>query len=184
MEQQLAEEQIKPNKLAFQVAISFAIYIIILTVVMRVLEIDAQATDVPWYQTVLVVLLSWVTYIYAIFYAQKKHKEDLGGYMSYGRAFSTGFKVAAYAGLFIGILMFIYYQFIDPAGLQKMTDTAIANADGDEQKIKGIEMMADYMIYFTAFGAAIMYAIVGLLISLITAAFLKKDRPLHLDDPA
>ncbi len=179
MEQQLAEEQIKPNKLAFQVAISFAIYILILTVVMRVLNIDPQATDVPWYQTAIAILLSWATYVYAIFYAQNKHKQDLGGFVSFGRAFSTGFKVAAYAGLFIGILMFIYYKFIDAAGLQQIIDNSIAKADGNEQQIKGIEMMSKYMIYFTAFGAAIMYAIVGLLVSLITAAFIRKDRPLH-----
>jgi hypothetical protein len=182
MEQQLLQEQKKPNALAFQVAISFAIYILILTVVMRILKIDPQGVNVPVYQTILSVLLAWGTFIFAIYYAQNKHKQELGGFITYGRAFSTGFKVAAYAGLFIGILMFIYYQFVDPGAMTQIMDNAIAKADGDENKIKGIEMMSKYMIIFTVFGAAIMYAVVGLIISLITAAIIKKDRPAHFDD--
>lgn len=181
MEQQLLQEQKKPNALAFQVAISFAIYVLILTVLMRILKINPQGIDVPVYQTVLSILLAWGTFIFAIYYAQNKHKQDLGGFVTYGRAFSTGFKVAAYAGLFVGLFMFLYYQFIDPGAMTEIIDTAIAKANGNEQQIKGIEMMSKYMIIFTVFGAAIMYAVVGLIISLITAAIVKKDRPVHFD---
>lgn len=181
MEQQLLQEQKKPNALAFQVAISFAIYILILTVAMRILKINPQAIDVPVYQTVLSIFLAWVTFIFAIYYAQNKHKQELGGFVTYGRAFSTGFKVAAYAGLFISVLMFIYYQFIDPAAMTEMLDLAIEKANGDEKQIQGIQMMSKYMTVFTVFGTAITYAIVGLIISLITAAIVKKDRPVHFD---
>lgn len=37
------------------------------------------------------------------------------------------------------------------------------------------------MTVFTVFGTAITYAIVGLIISLITAAIVKKDRPVHFE---
>jgi len=184
MEQQLREEQIKPNTLAFQVAISFAIYILILTVVMRMLKIDPQGIDVPTYQIVVSSILTWGAFIFAIFFAQNQHKKELGGFVTFGRAFSTGFKVSAYAGLFIMVLLTIYYKLIDEAAIKGMMDTAIAKANGNEQQIQGIEMMEKYMAYIVPFSSAIIFALAGLIISLITGAIIKNDRPLHFEDPA
>jgi hypothetical protein len=183
MEQELLQEQKKPNTLAFQVAISFAIYTLILIVVMRILNIDPQAVNVPVWLTVLSIILSWATFIFAIFYAQNKHKKELGGFMTFGRAFSTGFRVSAYAGLFIAILMFVYYQFIDQAAITQMIDNAIAKANGNEAQIAGLGKMVGYMAILTAFSAGIMYTIVGLIVSLITGAIVKNDRPLHYTEP-
>lgn len=182
MEQQILQEEKKPNALAFQVGISFAIYVLILTIVMRMLKIDPQGIDVPVYQIVVSSILTWGAFIFAIFYAQNKHKKDLGGFITYGRAFSTGFKVAAYSGLFMMILLIIYYQFIDPAAITQMMDTAIAKANGNEQQIKGIEMMGKYMGYFVPFSSAIVFTLAGLVISLISAAILKKERPAHFNE--
>ena len=181
MEQQLLQEQKKPNALAFKVAIIFSAYILLLIVVMRLLNINPQAIDVPVYQTVISTLLSWATFIYAIFYVQTTHKKELNGFITFGRAFSAGFKTAAYSGLFIAIFMFLYYQFIDPAAMVEMMDIAVQKANGDENQIKGIEMMRSYMPMVTAFSAGLMYSIVGLLASLITAAIIKKDRPAHFE---
>jgi hypothetical protein len=181
MEQQLLQEQKKPNALSFQVAIIFATYILILTVLMRIMKMDPQGIDVPTYQVVISSVLTWGAFIFAIFYAQNKHKKELEGFITYGRAFSTGFKVAAYSGLFIMILLVVYYQFIDQAAITQMMDTAIAKANGNEQQIKGIEMMAKYMAYVVPFSSAIVFSLAGLVISLISAAIVKKDRPVHFD---
>jgi hypothetical protein len=62
-----------------------------------------------------------------------------------------------------------------------MMDTAIAKANGNEQQIKGIEMMAKYMAYVVPFSSAIVFSLAGLVISLISAAIVKKDRPVHFD---
>lgn len=182
MEQQILQEQKKSNALAFQIAISFAIYILALTVVMRILKVNPQAQNVPVYLTVLSILLAWGTFIFAVSLGQLKDRKQLGGFITYGRAFSTGFKVAAYAGLFTGILLFAYYQFIDPAALTEMMEVAMAKAKS-EQEVKGIEMMSKYMGVMTAFGTAITYTFVGVIISLISAAIVKRDRPLNYEDP-
>ena len=113
------------------------------------LKIDPQVKDAPIWQIIISSLLAWGVFIFAIVYAQIAHKKELGGFMTFGRAFSTGFKVSAYAGLFMALLLLLYYQVIDPAAVTQMVDTAVANAKSDQQ-IQGIEMMAKYMGLFGA----------------------------------
>ncbi|MBC6109923.1 DUF4199 domain-containing protein [Pedobacter fastidiosus] len=176
MEQQIAQEEKKPNALAFQVAITFALYTLALVFVMNLLGMSAQIEGTPIWQKAVSMILSYGTFILAIYYAQNKHKQDLGGFITYGRAFSTGFKVAAYSGLFIGLLMMLYYGLIDKGALQEILDTQMKAAGDNEQAVKGIQMMSKYMIYMIAFGSAITYTLFGLIISLITAAVVKKER--------
>ncbi|KQM64507.1 hypothetical protein ASE74_10800 [Pedobacter sp. Leaf216] len=176
MEQQILQEEKKPNALAFQVAIAFAFYTLALIFIMNLLGVSAQVEGTPIWQKVISVILSYGTFILAIYYAQNKHKNELGGFITYGRAFSAGFKVAAYSGLFIGLLMMLYYGVIDKGALQNILDIQIKAAGDNEQTLKGVNMMSKYMIYMIAFGSAITYTLIGLVISLITAAVIKKDR--------
>ncbi|MDQ0967239.1 hypothetical protein QFZ20_002642 [Flavobacterium sp. W4I14] len=175
MEQQLLQEEKKPNALAFKVAISFAVYSIVLIFILKFLGIDSVDPDLPIAEKIIAMVLSYGVFILAIFYTQVTYRKMLGGYITYGKAFSTGFKVAAYAGLFVGLLFILYYKVLDPSALDRVADSAIEKANGNEQQIKGIEMMRGYMWAFTAFGAAIVYTILGLIISLITAAIVKKE---------
>jgi len=176
MEQQILQEEKKPNALAFQVAIAFAFYTLALIFIMNLLGVSAQVEDTPIWQKAISVVLSYGTFILAIYYAQNKHKGELGGFITYGRAFSTGFKVAAYSGLFIGLLMMLYYGVIDKGALQNILDIQVKAAGDNEQALKGVNMMSKYMIYMIAFGSAITYTLFGLIISLVTAAVVKKDR--------
>jgi len=176
MEEQIIQEEKKPNALAFKVAIGFAIYSIALIYILKMIGIDSVNPDLPIAEKIIAMLLSYGVFIAAILYVQTTYKSELGGYITYGKAFSTGFKVAAYAGLFVGLLFILYYKVLDPTALDRIADVAIEQANGDEQKIKGIEMMRGYMWIFTAFGAAIAYTLLGLLVSLITSAILKKER--------
>jgi hypothetical protein len=176
MEQQILQEEKKPNALAFQVAIAFAFYTLALIFIMNLLGVSAQVESTPIWQKVISIILSYGTFILAIYYAQNKHKNELGGFITYGRAFSTGFKVAAYSGLFIGLLMMLYYGVIDKGALQDILDLQVKAAGDNEQALKGVNMMSKYMIYMIAFGSAITYTLLGLVISLITAAVIKKDR--------
>lgn len=184
MEQQILQETKKPNALAFQVAITFSLYTFALLFIFQLMGIDSTGENTTGTQKAISMVLSYVPFIVAIYYAQDKHKKDLGGFVTYGRAFSTGFKIAAYSGLFIAILMVFYYKVIDQAAMQAVIDAAIAKAGDNEEQIKGVEMISKYMVIFIAFGAAISYTIFGLIISLITAAIVKKERPLHFESEA
>ena len=175
MEEQLLQVEKKPNALAFKVAISFAVYSIALIYLLKFLGIDSTNPDLPVGEKIIAIVLSYGVLIAAIIFTQITHKRELGGFITYGRAFSTGFKVAAYSGLFVGLLFILYYKLLDPTALDRIADAAIAQADGDENKIRGIEMMRGYMWIFTAFGAAVAYTILGLIVSLISAAVIKKE---------
>lgn len=178
MEQQLLQEQKKPNALAFQVALLFSFYSIALTFVSEFIGMGAaNAKDMSIGMKALSTILSYGPFIVAIVYVQTKHKKELGGYITFGRAFSTGFKVSAYSGLFIAILTLLYYKVLNPAAMNDIIDLAISNAGGNENQIKGIEMMSKYMVFMMAFGVAVTFTVTGLVISLISAAIIKKDNP-------
>lgn len=181
MEQQVKEIEIRPNKLAFQVALAFAFYTLIMIYVLKFLNIDTQQENVSTSTKIITTLVTYVPFILAILYTQVKHRADLGGYISYGRAFSTGFKVAAYAGLFTALIMVLYYKVLDRGAMDHVMEVALQKAGDNEQAEKGAKMMEPYMAVFIAFAAAITYTILGLVISLISAAFVKKENPLQFE---
>ncbi len=180
MEQNFLELEKKPNKLALQASLAFTVYFLLLIFIFKFLEINAQNQNLSTGSKIISQFLSYIPFILAIVYVQTNYKKELGGFVTFGRAFSAGFKVAAYSGLFLFILQVIYY-FIDKQAIQELMDIAIESADGDEQKIKGIEMMKPYMGLFIGFGTAMTYTVFGLVISLVGAAIIKKEVPLYSD---
>lgn len=178
MEQQLAQEQKKPNLLAFQIALLYAFYNLALIYLSEAMGMGgANYENISIGLKILSTALTYVPFIAGVIYVQIKHRSDLGGYITFGRAFSAGFKVAAYAGLFIALLTVLYYKLLSPGSMDAIIDAAIAKAGNNEQQVKGIEMMSKYMILFMVFGLAVTFTISGLIISLISAAIIKKENP-------
>ncbi|QNK63066.1 DUF4199 domain-containing protein [Pedobacter sp. PAMC26386] len=177
MEQELREAEIKPNKVAFRAAIAFSLYTLALIFIFKLLHIDTMQQDTNPATKVITTLASYVPFILAIMYAQTTHRTDLGGYITFARAFSTGFKVAAYSGLFIAVLLVLYYKVLDRGAMDHILEVAKDKANGNEQQIKGIEMTRPYMAVITAFFGAITYTILGMILSLIGALIFKKQRP-------
>ncbi|HMI03466.1 MAG TPA: DUF4199 domain-containing protein [Pedobacter sp.] len=181
MEENALVQEYKPNMLAFKSAVAYAVYFLILIYVFKFLGIDQNDPASTVTEKIISSALSYIPFILAVIYVQTTYKTVLGGYISFGKAFSAGFKTAAYSGLFIGIILILYYMVLDREAYQKVIDTALQAAGDDEQKRKGVEMMRSYMIYFIAFGGAIMYTVLGLIVSLIGAAVVKKEKPLYED---
>ncbi|MET1057419.1 MAG: DUF4199 domain-containing protein [Pedobacter sp.] len=185
MEQQLKEMEIRPNKMAFQLAAGFSVYTIVLIFLFKVLGIDIQDQNVPVATKVMSAVLSYLPYVLVILYAQIKHRTELGGFISFGRAFSTGFRVSATAGLFIGLLMILYYKVLDPGSLEHIIEIAMeqaSEAGGDSAKAeRSVKAMAPYMPIMIGFGAAISYTVYGLIISIVGAAVNKRIAPIKFD---
>ncbi|WP_432714548.1 DUF4199 domain-containing protein [Pedobacter sp.] len=182
MQQQLAEMEKKPNVLAFKTAVAYAIYFLALMFIFKLIGIDSSNPELPMGEKIVSSVLSYIPFILAIVYVQLTHKKELGGYITFGRAFSAGFKVAAYSGLFIAVMMMLYYLVLDRQAYADLMDAAIEAAGDDENKIKGVEMMRPYMIFFIAFGGAVFYTFFGLVVSLIGAAVFKKVQPLYIEE--
>ena len=181
MEQQYIEKQIKPNKMAFQVAAAFSIYTLLLIFLFKLLGIDVQQENVPLVTTVMSAILSYLPFVLAIFYAQIRHRTELGGYITFGRAFSTGFRVGATAGMFIGLLMILYYKVLDPSAMNHILDNAIIKAGDNDKAINNVKTMGAYMPVMIGFGAAVSYTIYGIVISLAGAVLNKRIAPVNFD---
>lgn len=175
MEDKTVETVKTPNALAFKSALAYAVYFLVLIYIFKLAGFDQNDPNSSTAEKMMTSLASYLPFILAIVYVQTNFKKDLGGLISFKTAFSAGFKVAAYAGLFIAIVLMLYYKVLDPGAFDRLMDGARAAAAGDETKLKGVEMMKSYMVFFIGFGAAITYTLLGLITSLIGAAVIKKD---------
>jgi hypothetical protein len=179
MEEVVVEPKKNPNMLAFKSAIAYSVYFLVLMFVMKWLGVDQNNPNTTVAEKIIYSLASYIPFIMAVVFVQTTYKKELGGYISFGKAFSSGFKVAAYAGLFIAVFTILYYKVLDTNAFNQLMDSAKAAAGDDENKVKGVEMMRPYMIFFIGFGVAVSYTIYGLIISLIGAAVIKKEQPLY-----
>lgn len=128
-------------------------------------------------------ILSYAAMITTLYLGIKAHKEeDLGGYLSLGRAVKMGAYMGLIAGVLSAIFLFIYFKFIQPDFLNTITETAISKAEekgqDPEQVRKGMEMMGwmfnpGTFALFGLLGSVLMSVIFSLIIGLI----IKKDPP-------
>jgi len=184
MQQQLVEMEKKPNLLAFKAAGAYSLYFLALMFIFKAIGIDTNNPELPLGEKIVSSALTYIPFILAVVFVQITHKKELGNYITFGRAFSAGFKVAAYSGLFIGLLTILYYKVLDTKSFEHVMDIAMENAGDDEQKIQGVEMMRPYMVYFIGFGAAVVMTFFGLIVSLVGASVMKKVRPLDEENSA
>jgi len=124
--------------------------------------------------------LSFIPFVAFIILAQIEYRTILGGSITYGKAFSTGFRVALFGGILAAIFMFIYVSYINTefiaqtmeAQRAKLAEKGMAEEQIDRAMEMSSKMMGPAMIsFFAAVGSAFM----GAIISLITAAIVKKD---------
>ena len=87
--------QYSPNKLAFKSALTYTVYFLVLIYVFKMLGIDQNNPNMSTVEKIVSSTLSYVPFILAILYVQTNFKKELGGYITFGKAFSSGFKVAA-----------------------------------------------------------------------------------------
>lgn len=109
-------------------------------------------------------------------------EEDPGKYLTYGKGVSTGFMIALYSGLIGSVYAYIHFTFINPNFTDYLIEAsrvkwAAANMsdsqmDGAE---KGVRMFTKPAVQ--AVVGFIMTIVAGLIISLIIAAFLKRNPP-------
>jgi ammonia channel protein AmtB len=130
---------------------------------------------------------SWVSFIVLIgglVYALREHRDkDLGGYVSFGRAFAVTTLVGLLSSTVGGIFNYVYINFINPnaadAALEQAREQYEKLGMAEEQIDQSMEMAKSMMTSPTGFlltmvAALIFTAIITLIISLI----MKRERPL------
>ncbi|MDB4926453.1 DUF4199 domain-containing protein [Mucilaginibacter sp.] len=124
--------------------------------------------------------LSYIPFIIFLFLTQKEFKDRIGGFMTFGEGFSAGFRYALFTGLIMAVFIYLYCAVLSPAFFDKAIEASRAKMEernmSSEQIDKAMEISKKWGPLMAAFGTAVVYPIIGALISLIGAAIFKKER--------
>jgi hypothetical protein len=125
--------------------------------------------------------LSYVILIAGLLLAQLNYRnKHMGGFISYGKAFTIGMLTSLFVSLIMGLYTYIFFKFIDPGAMeqamtmaeQQMMDRGMSEAE-IEQGLKMAESFQTPGMY-TFFAVAGNF-VIGMVISLVTAIFVKKE---------
>lgn len=131
--------------------------------------------------------MQWLTYALlalGIFLGVRTHRDkDLGGYLSYGRGVGTGVLIALFAGVLLSVFILLFYGVIDPAALDELK--RIQEEGMYEQGMSDEQI--DASMNFVTPGIMALFTLpsitfFGLILSLVVAAGLKKNKPLFIEE--
>jgi hypothetical protein len=164
----------KPSTLVVSLGygVIIALAIIVFSLILFLLNMD-QGSGLDY--------LTYIILLAGIVLAQFNFRNKYhGGYIEYGKAFMVGMLASLFLGIIMGIYTFVFLKYIDPGAMEEgmalaeqkmmdrgMTDMEIEQGMAVAQKFQGVGM-------FTFF-AVIGNFIIGTIISLITAIFVKKE---------
>lgn len=173
-------EEKKPSagKSAIYYGLLLAVALIIVHLILYIADFH-QSTG--GFVVSMLVLVAGIV-IASLEYRNKK----LGGYISYGKAVKIGFLTALFASIIVAAYTFVYHNTINPGEIQqakieatqKIYDMNMDDAQ-ETQSIKWVDYMNTPVVY--AVGAIFMYALIGIVMALITSIFIKNEEPLSLE---
>lgn len=125
--------------------------------------------------------ISYIILLAGIILSQFNYRNKyLGGFISYGKAFTVGTFISLVLGIIVGIYTFIFFKYIDPGAMEEvmalqeqqmmdrgMTDMEIEQAMAIAGKFASVGMYT----FFAVLGNFIL----GMIFSLITSIFVKKE---------
>ncbi len=128
---------------------------------------------------------AWISYAVmgaGIYFASVKYRNEvLGGVISYGGALGFGVLVAVFAGVISSFYSYIFMTFIDTEFINQAMEIGRARLEeqgqlSDEQIDQAMEAQQKFMTPGMMVGIGVLgMAFVGLIISLITSIFVKKE---------
>ncbi len=125
----------------------------------------------PWVGVPFFILFIWMA-------MNERKREDFGGEISYGQAFITGLLVGVFAGIAMGIFMYIYATSINPGMMDMVTQKQVAAMRAQNMSSDQIQKAQSYMKMFTSPTAMLITTFIGDVImatifSLIVAIFVR-----------
>ncbi len=144
-------------------------------------DYSSQNSAMNWISS----LLSYAVIIGALVLAMKKYREDLGGYLTFGQGFTTGFWAILIIAIVSAVWSFLFFSFIAPDVIDTMIETArdqMAEQQGmSEEQIEQAMQFTSWMMSPVAltFLAAIGTLIMGVIFDLIIAAIMQRKPPVE-----
>jgi uncharacterized membrane protein YagU involved in acid resistance len=136
--------------------------------------------------------LMLLIYLGVTIYAGIDYRNNIGGFLPYGKAFVHGFLVLAISALVATLFSAVLYHVIDTELPQKLTDASLENTREMMEKFGAPEDAIDKALedakdrtanQFTFTGQLISYASIlffSAIMALISAIFVKKNQPVEL----
>lgn len=131
----------------------------------------------------IVGVLGFVILIGVLVMAIKKHRdEDLGGYISLGRAVKVGVLTAVIMGALGAVFNIVHQTIIDPGYMDTVMEATRAQFEAqgltDDQIDSAIGMTKSFTNPFiTGIMGLVMSAVIGAIISLVAGAIMKNENP-------
>ncbi len=176
MENENTKKPMTQGTMALNYGFLIAVGVIILTMVMYLTNTMGNI----WVSSV-----SFLILLAGIVMGILKYRDDYnGGYISYGRALGLGSFMSFFSGVFAGIFVFVFYNYIAPDALENLRHTAEMNMlelnpNASDQELQLASRFVSPLLMLI--GTIFSNSFYGFLLSLIAAAFLKKKEPLDLD---
>ncbi|MGF7036859.1 DUF4199 domain-containing protein [Mucilaginibacter lappiensis] len=160
----------RPSQPAFKWALIGLVTTIVLTYAYQFLNIDLTSP---------VKYLNLIPFIAFLLLTQKEYKERLGGHMTFGKGFLSGFLNAIFVGLLSAVFTYVYYAILSPqmigkayaASRLKMAEQGLSQ----EQIDKALEIGHKYFAVINSGVAFLSCVLLGIVVALIGAAIFKKE---------
>jgi hypothetical protein len=129
-------------------------------------------------------VINYIILIAGIIIGTKSYRDQyLDGYITYGKSLGTGVLISVFAGVIMGLFTYLLYEVIDPELMEKsirLVQEEMLNQGMPESQVETItEMQQKFRSpILMMFSSIFTYAIMGLIFSLITSIFTKKDQPI------
>ena len=165
-------KKVSPSQPAIKWAVIALITSIIITYAFQFLNVDPNSP---------IKYLNFLPFIAFLFLTQKEYRDLLGGYMTFGEGFLSGFLFAIFLGVLSAIFTYLYYAILSPEMIDKTLAASQAkmaeqNNLSQDQIDKAMEISKKYFSIIATVGALFGSAILGAIIALIGAAIFKKER--------
>ncbi len=164
--------------LGYGVIISLAI--IVLSLILFLLNLD---------QNKPLQFLSYAVLIAGIVLSQLNYRNKYSnGFIEYGQAFMVGMVTSLVLAIIVGVYTFIFFKFIDPGAMeevmlqteQQMLDRGMTDMEIEQgMKLASMFQTVGWVTIFALLGNFI----IGIIISLITSIFIKKENT-NFEQPA
>ncbi len=182
------EETTTPQATLLQHAAKWGAILGIGSIVLTILLYAIDYTLLANWKMILLLLV----FLGLVVYAGINYRNQIGGFMSYGKAFQHGFVTFAVMGVIATIFNIVLYEVIDPELPAKLTEVSVENAQKMMESFGVPEDQMDKAIEDAKTRGADQFSVMGALkgypialifyaiLSLISALIVKKNEPEEL----
>jgi hypothetical protein len=132
----------------------------------------------------LLSLMNYLILIGGIVAGTRSYRDRaLQGYITYSKALGYGVVMSIFTGIVLGIFTYLLYTMIDPGLMEKsmaMIQEEMLKQGIEPGRVESISKMQRQIRspFMMLIGSVLTYAFLGLIFSLVTSAFLQKNKPI------